>query len=188
MYAKEIEALYRDADTITMANGDDVVGLHGDLNNDTVTGFIKETISSIPGWKELAHSDDLFALGMSSLKALMAMRKVRQGLGLPTFALSTLYTDPSISALTSAIFRLTQEQNLSKTARQKGGLQKQRDLLRLYRGKIDHIAVPSKHDVKEATSEVVVLTGSTGTPGSYILYSLLVDPAVAHYLLHESEA
>ena len=163
-----------------MANGDDVIRLHRDLSNDTVTDFIREMILSITGWKELADSDDLFALGMDSLNALMAAYKIRQGLGLPTFALSTLYTNPSKSALTSAVFQLTQNQNLSETARQEGGLQTRSDLLRVYLGKIDHIAVPSKHDLKEATSKVVVLTGSTGTLGSYILDSLLANPAVAH--------
>lgn len=152
MYAEEIDSLYTDADTMIMVNGDDVVRLHGDLNNVTVIDFSRETISFITGWKELADRDDLFALGLDSLNALMAVRKIRPDLGLPTFALSTLYMNPSISALTSAVFRLTQNQNLSETARQKGGLQTWSDLLRVYRDKIDHIAVPSKHNLNEGNN------------------------------------
>ena len=179
MYAKEIDALYADADAMSVANGGEVTRVSGKFDDDNVSRFIRETISSITGWEELADTDDLFALGMDSLHALMAVRKIKQGLALPTIGLSTLYTNPSTSALTGAILRLADEQNISSLARQKGGLLTRSGLLRDYQTKIDRIAVPSKPKSEEKP-EVVILTGSTGTLGSYILDSLLANFGVAH--------
>ena len=81
MYAKEIDALYADADAMSVANGGEVTRVSGKLDDDNVSRFIRETISSITGWEELADTDDLFALGMDSLHALMAVRKIKQGVG-----------------------------------------------------------------------------------------------------------
>ena len=179
MYAKEIDALYADADAMSVVNGGEVTRISGKLDDENVSRFIRETILSITGWEELADTDDLFALGMDSLHALMAVRKMKQGLALPTVAPSTLYTNPSISALTGTILRLADVQNISSLARQKSGLLTRKGLLRDYQTKIDRIAVPLKPKTEERP-EVVVLTGSTGTLGSYILDSLLANFGVAH--------
>ena len=81
MYAKEIDTLYADADAMSVANGGEVTRVSGKLDDDNVSRFVRETISSITGWEELADTDDLFALGMDSLHGNSGLLHLGQSLG-----------------------------------------------------------------------------------------------------------
>ena len=115
LYKDDIDSLYADADTIsTKDNG--VECITGDLNHDNVSRFIRESISSITGWKTADDKNDFFTLGMDPLHSLMIVRRIKQGLEMPTVAPSTIYANPSVCALTNAILRLSEQKNLSANA------------------------------------------------------------------------
>jgi len=179
LYAEEIDALYADDEKISAANGSDVMTISGNLDDNTVSRYLRECISSTTKWGRFDDTDDFFSLGMDSLHALMTVRIMKQGLGLPSIALSTIYTNPSISALTKAVLRISEEQDLSYSANETTWLQLRADMLEEYKNRIDEIAIPVRA-IANYKQEVIILTGSTGALGSYILDSLLANPVVTH--------
>ena len=180
LYAGEIDALYDDAEKLPSAHSYESMTISGDLDNRNVSSFLREQISSITKWEKFGDDDDFFTLGMDSLHALLTVRAIRQGFGgLAKVALSTVYTNPSISSLSKAILYMSREQNKSFDANETVRLQLQRDILEQYKHKIDEIAMPRK-TTAAFRGEVVILTGSTGALGSYILATLLSHPLVRH--------
>lgn len=181
LYAQELDALYADADVLSVGlDGETSIGL-GILEDAYATShFIRETVSSITNWLEFDDADNFFTLGMDSLQALRVLRNLKQGLGLPTIALSTIYTNPSISALASATIRLS-TQGQERQISEKAALSQERSLLfREYQDLIDRIPIESNVAKEAQDHDIVILTGSTGSLGSYLLQTLLSNPAVAH--------
>lgn len=88
-------------------------------NIQILSRFVKESILAITSWPKLDDTDNFFSLGMDSFQALMTVRKLKEGLVMPIIAVSTVYTNPSVSALASSILRLSQElQNLQELDQQ----------------------------------------------------------------------
>ena len=98
---------------------------------------------------------------------------------MPTIAPSTIYANPSIWALTNTILRLSEEQDLSANTQKESRLRVRDELLQEFRSRIDQIQSPTTWNQK-FDRQVVILTGSTGVLGSYILDSLVANPSIAH--------
>ena len=187
LYSHEIDDLYADADTLSSeVNGK----LFDDLfrfNDNTISEVIRKSILSITSWPKLEDADDFFTLGMDSLQALTLVRKLKQGMKIPAFALSTVYTNPSIAALSDAVIRLSKEHQVSQTSEGLTLAKARSSMLSEYQDMIDQIPVP-RLAVKELCDRKVVLTGSTGALGSYILNVLLTDQTIAHvYCLNRAQ-
>lgn len=142
--------------------------------------LIRGCISSITNWQDFDDNDNFFTLGMDSLQALMAVRKLKQGLAMSTLAPSTLYTNPSISTLTSAVAQLAKQHQVSQISNEQLRSQARSSMLEEYQDMIDRIPTPTKTAI-EPHAQNVILTGSTGALGSYILHALLENRAVAHF-------
>ncbi|KAI1777957.1 putative NRPS-like enzyme [Hypoxylon cercidicola] len=170
-YTSEIERLYANAD-LDLDLDDSLPGVLLDPSDPEAVGmFIQDTIRSVTDWQEINDSTEFFEHGMDSLQALQLTRALRRGLRRPDLALPTVYQNPTVSQLKTAI--LTQKQG-SNDADIMGSL------LSTYRGLIHQMAKPktivaSKEDVLD-----VILTGSTGTIGTYILRALLDRTGVGH--------
>lgn len=194
-YASEINALYRDADMIsTNLEGEDE-RQKGILDQATVSDCVRKSVLSTVEWPNFDEAANFFALGMDSLQALVLIRKLRQSLGI-AIAPSTLYTNPSVLALTTAILPLLDQKQTSKASQEQVQVKEHndlvQDLVQEYKTLIGKqllpksnvgIDVPSKQE-----QEIVIPTGSTGTLGSYILDALLQIPTIAHiYCLNRAE-
>ncbi|KAK3174025.1 putative NRPS-like protein biosynthetic cluster [Lepraria neglecta] len=190
-YASEIDALYRDAEAISADLKSNVEDLNGALNQANVSTCIRQSVLSIMDWHGLDDSANFFALGMDSLQALVLVRKLRQSLGM-TVELSTLYTNPSVLTLMAAILHILDQHQASKASQEQARTKERKDLIQDYKMLIDQRFLPQSN-VKLAGSpkqeqEVVVLTGSTGTLGSYTLDALIQNPNIAHiYCLNRAE-
>ena len=178
LYKDDINSVYADADTISTWDNE-VDCITEDLNQDNVSRFVRESILSITGWKALDDGDDFFALGMDSLLSLMIVRRIKQGLAVPTIAPSTIYANPSVGALTNAILCLSQENDLSTSSQRESRLRVRDELLQEYRSRIDQIQ-SSTIWYQKLGRQVVILTGSTGVLGSYILDRLVANPSIGH--------
>ncbi|KAM0191079.1 hypothetical protein ACHAPC_002348 [Botrytis cinerea] len=112
----------------------------------------------------------------------------------PTFAIpeleiTTLYTNPSVESLTTAIIQLSSLHESAKSSSDKSRQQGIHDSLVEYKTIIDEIA-PSDNqtysngikDVNGTSSRerVFILTGSTGALGSYVLQTFLSSSTVSH--------
>lgn len=183
-YASEIDALYRDADTMSIDFEGETQDPKGTLEEATVSKHVRQSVLSTVEWPSLDESANFFALGMDSLQALVLVRKLRQSLVMPIIALSTVYTNPTILTLTAAILHLLDQHQTSKASREQARTNGRNDMIQDYKTLIDErlrpksnveFSVPQKQE-----QEIVILTGSTGTLGSYILDALLRDPIIAH--------
>ncbi|KAM0155075.1 hypothetical protein ACHAPG_006093 [Botrytis cinerea] len=135
----------------------------------------------------LDMNEDIFSWGMDSLQALTVVRKLRHGLGIASIASSTLYTNPSIARLASTAVKILTDEKSIDSQQITGQLRD--SMLKEFRSRIDSLLLPSptSHRKVDTNHEIVILTGSTGTLGSYILGSLLLTPGVAHiYCLNRS--
>ena len=179
-YASEIDALYKDVDALftDLKGGSD--NQSQSLNEETVRKCVKESVLSTVRWSSLDESANFFALGMDSLQAMAIVRKLRESLATSTIALSTVYTNPSLSALTNAILCLLEEHQSSQASQDQMRVKCRHDIIDEYKLSIDSRLLPGPNTSSESRQEVVILTGSTGTLGSYLLDALLDDPRVAH--------
>ena len=185
LYADDIESLYTDADTMSADAESHGLGTVSRLDESAVYQFIKKSVLSITKWPDLADNENFFTLGMDSLQALLIVREFRRGLAIPTIALTTVYTNPSLTALTDAILRFSRHAQESKTVQEQARHRMMGAFLKEYKEKIDQIPI-SPTAVQETPNRVVILTGSTGALGSHILYTLLANPITHIYCLNRA--
>ncbi|KAK8075277.1 hypothetical protein PG997_009940 [Apiospora hydei] len=167
LYEAEINALYENADKVgEEGEAASNYGVFGDVG--MATRRIREVVLKITEWPALDDSDSLFERGMDSLQALRLTKTLRRALHRPHLGLSTIYQNPTVSELATAV-----------TAAQDGTGKDDRDimesLLETYRQLIHEIHVPEipPMNAKRETPVDVILTGSTGTLGTMILRALL---------------
>lgn len=173
-YTAEIDALYKNADL----DVDDETGSGHSLesgNADAVTRFVRETVSAVTGWTEPdGHSASFFDRGMDSLQALQLTRALRRGLSRPDLSLPTIYNNPTLSQLIAAI--LAQKHETENKDRET-----MEPLLKTYKELILQVPKPEHLGAVRQTKPVdVVLTGSTGTLGTFLLRELLDRSGIGH--------
>ncbi|KJZ72767.1 hypothetical protein HIM_07842 [Hirsutella minnesotensis 3608] len=168
-YAAELDALYDEADSLSDEHNGILAanpliaasGLSG------VTQLIRNYIRAITGWIDVEDDDNLFDLGMDSLQGLRLSRALRKDFQRPSFALATLYQNPTIAGLAAASLGHDESPQAERRTME--------DLLATYQSLIE--LPPSNASLKQpdqVRKEVdVLMTGSTGTVGTYLLKSLL---------------
>lgn len=178
-YAKEINALYRDADSLPLDLEGAIEVPKGTVGEETVMKCIRRSVLSTVECSGLDDSADLFELGMNSLQTLSLVRILRQRLVLPIIAPSTVYTNPSVLSLTAAIMRLLNHEQTSKTAQEQRRTEARNDMVEEYKRLIDERFKPASGIYTKNEQEIVILTGSTGSLGTHILDNLLSHSKVA---------
>ena len=191
LYANEIDALYRDVEMMSTDLEGEVAHPKGILDQATVSSYIRQSVLSTVEWRSADEAANFFALGMDSLQALVVIRKLRQSLGM-SIALSTLYTNPSVLTLTTAILRLLDQHQTSKASQEQARTKERNDMVRHYKALFDKQLRPESNvEINippRLEQEIVILTGSTGTLGSYVSDVLLQNPTIAHvYCLNRAE-
>ena len=188
LYAEELQALYDDAEKLAVSLSMTIkpaVDVH-DLQK--TSSFIREMINRRTGWDHFKNEDNLLLLGMDSLQALLITRDIRHALANPDIAVSTLYTNPTVASLASAISDLSTASRQSEASSQQARLQVINATLQEHQTSIDKLVndrllKSTNSDANAITgkdSHTVVLTGSTGALGSYVLQVLLDTPSVTH--------
>lgn len=181
-YSANIEELYINADVT--ADGEDVPGeaSWNSMDAATVSRLIRESVCSIVG-RSIPDESSFFDYGMDSLMALQILRRLRRGLHRPDLGLSTIYSNPSVAQLSTAI------------AAQEGESDKNNDdllmqpMFNTYRALIEQIPKPKlPGNVSNDAPITALLTGSTGTVGTFLLRALLDHPGIEHvFCLNRSE-
>ncbi|KAE8363507.1 hypothetical protein BDV27DRAFT_129836 [Aspergillus caelatus] len=171
LYAAELDALYTDADRLTQADNEQQASLACVDNPQLLADYIRQSMIAVTRWNHLTDTENFFDQGLDSLQAITATRVFRRGLNFPTFSPNLIYLHPSVAELTQAVLRLQQHQEASAEATKEAQLQQRDQLLQELSGQITPPA-PKRH--------IVVLTGSTGSLGTYLLDALLKTPSVAH--------
>ncbi|KAF7133671.1 hypothetical protein CNMCM5793_004969 [Aspergillus hiratsukae] len=177
LYLEEIDRLYAEKVVNVPSSGLASIDLG---SPEAVAEKIHEHVLDVTLWNRLDNGTDFFSLGMDSLQVLQLSRL----LSIPA---GTIYKNPSVDLLMKALSHSAQggsasiDQHTSAMAA----------MLCKYEDAIDRIT-PSPGQAPNCTSKtnagVVVLTGSTGAVGSYILNKLLQNDRVPHvYCLNRAQ-
>lgn len=189
-FRSDIDALYANADVINSEDddGQGATALSIDMADpESIKRFISESVGSVTGWfnpetvpeADLGQEHDtatFFDRGTDSLMALQLLRILRRGLQRPDLGLSTIYSNPTVSQLQAAI---TSRNSVSKD----DDLQLMQPLLKSYSETIQQIQKPRspRAEFENPDKQVTaVLTGSTGTIGTFLLHALLARPEIKH--------
>lgn len=179
-YRHELDNLYGDADKLSQSDTTQTDG-PGRCNDPVVVSqYIRKCILDATGWDErkLSDTENWYNFGLDSLQTITATRVLGRGLNLPSLNPSVLYLNSTVTDLTKALLDLQQHREQSDEAQRQSLLQEREELLQ---DLIEQIQPPSSNPspVKDAPqTHSVILTGSTGNLGTYLLDSLLRNPAV----------
>lgn len=184
-FAGEIESLYS-GKTITgrapvLAATDDLNAIRNYVRTSVILSF------AIPGLKD---DDDLYVLGLDSLKSVEIVSILKAGLGaLDTSWLSiqTLYAHPTVQKLSEATYkRLNLQEIEEENGPKQSRIATMANLVQSFTRDLPN--TPSRGTRLPLSSKLnILLTGSTGSLGTHLLQSLLDDPAISKvYCLNRS--
>lgn len=177
-YTDEIEALYVDGDQA------DVAQIAKDATKPDIVSYISAAVSEILEVPSIDENADIFALGLDSLQTLRlgqllqgSLKSARPDLG-ASFTSPQLYSLPSIAQLSDHVYNLLQGQDSAPDTA----------LLESESDRETRIAdLVSKYADDFGRNHAVILTGSTGSLGAYLLHELLRDLSVTKiYCLNRS--
>lgn len=178
-YADEIEDLYRSS-----GQGDVEQIAKAATQNDVAT-YITTTVSNILTVPTIEMNVDIFALGLDSLQTLRlgqilqgALQSARPDLAAAAFNSQQLYSHPTIAQLAGYVHNLLQGQDSPPAP---ALIESDEDRA----ARLAELVGKYSNDLGE--SHAVILTGSTGSLGSYLLHELLRDRSVSKiYCLNRS--
>ncbi|KAF2811621.1 putative NRPS-like enzyme [Mytilinidion resinicola] len=179
LYSKVLDEVYAEDDLIVSTiPAEDIV------SERFVADTVREAVRGVTEWAQFNDDDEFFSLGMDSLQVLKLRRQLKAKLP-QNIGLATIYGNSSITLLAKELWRLASQTQSSASDLQGTTLEEITATIQRYVNQIDPVATPPKKDshpiVKPiAASEVVLLTGSTGTLGSFLLQDLLSQANVAH--------
>jgi len=186
----EIDALYSSDPSQRQRNGP---VLDKKDNFEEVQKYVRESVRMVFPLPEVDNNDNLYVLGLDSLKTMEIIAILKSGLGIEDaswLSSQTLYTNPTFSQLSKVLHRrlnlqgkLHEEEEShmeeSRTAEMAAMVQKYtRDLPR---------RSWTRNDMLEHTKLNIALTGSTGSLGTRLLKAALDDSSITKiYCLNRS--
>ncbi|GFN14080.1 putative NRPS-like enzyme [Aspergillus tubingensis] len=183
-YKDEIEAIYAAAEEETAA-----VELPTTLSIDNLRTFIRSLIANLLERADLGDDEDLYAAGLDSLQTIQLAKTLNKAVvaaGYPAgqeISQQQIYANPSISQLAVYLHDLVtgnlRTTTISRADRLAATIEK-------YTSQLPRRTTPA---VPAPANSTVILTGSTGSLGTYLLHSLLIDSNVAKvYCFNRSDA
>ncbi|KAI0064074.1 acetyl-CoA synthetase-like protein [Artomyces pyxidatus] len=183
LYAKEIDDLYLAVESLASNNQ---APLPATLDVESLTPFFQALVEEAMG-KPLKADDDVFASGMDSLKAIFVrnslLSALRKDSRTETFASKVpqnfvfLYTTPQ--AMAEAIQSLAQTGHLADSGEETPQQHADSINAMIKKYATDFPArPPASARIPDSDGEVVILTGSTGSLGTFLLHTLLQDSRV----------
>ena len=176
-YMKEIDALYTGSDPAEESLDLDTKDFR------SMSSSIRYMIEHSTKLESVRDEDDFFTHGMDSLQVLQVVRRLRTALSKNgvevTITTSTIYMHPTVAKLTKAILQLVHPSLTDGGAPEEDDVSKMKDSLQKWSSDLPG---QNKH-----SSLTLILTGSTGSLGSYLLDALLAEPKVSKvYCLNRS--
>lgn len=163
-------------------------------HTDVVEAFLVALICRTTGWNQLDTSANFFSLGMDSLQVISLVRSMnssQSGMGPTRLAVTpkTIYANPTISMLAKASVSPQQPpypDAIKDSSTTSNSVFEMERLLTKYSWDLP-ITCRLPTSQARGNAMCVLLTGSTGSLGSYILGDLLKNVRVSHiYCLNRS--
>ena len=169
-YAEELDDLYQAADNVLSSTG---AGACIDARDTVaVSSYLKRAILNISGWK-MTDDDNFFARGMDSLQALLLVRDMKHNFNEPSLTTSIVYANPSIAELSVALQYGQIGNKATSSLHDLNRRQSIETMIAEYQRLVDQLA-PGDH-VSTGDRAIIMLTGSTGILGAYLLHDLLAS-------------
>ncbi|KAI0482297.1 acetyl-CoA synthetase-like protein [Xylariaceae sp. FL0804] len=182
LYEGAIDALYRavEQDTAGLPESFDGRVELGDLEK--LVAVIQQACKESTSLGEVGRHDDLLVLGADSLQILRLCRNLRSKVAFEHFKPITIYMNPTPFGLADAIHNAASsliaeaaEEEEKRQVRLEGTLQ-------AFKRRIDELAqvqTPTTSEWQGAVQpHTCIVTGTTGSTGSYILRALMDNPRV----------
>lgn len=179
-YENEIDRLY--ADVAGFEGSSNAVQLNPrDLETSKIA--IHNTLSKMEGLQNITFEQDLFAAGMDSLQVMNLVRQLRSSFrdyngGSLAHLISprTIYSNPNVLKIAVAVKYLSDHGEAASEGLEKERIGKMEEMLAKY----SHDLPQLKNDTTQPGEQklTVILTGSTGSLGSYLLNCLLANTQV----------
>lgn len=182
-YTKDLDTLYQAADELDgTTEATATCSLH---DTESTILFLKSLILKICG-QSLEGGDNFFMQGMDSLQALLLTREMRLAFSLPRLDVSMTYTHPTMLSLVDALQQVAKGGKASEHPRSSINANNVDNMLSYHCGLIDSIPVGESGRRDESSPSVVLLSGSTGSLGSYVLDSFICSRVSHIYCLNRS--
>ena len=173
-YAEEIDHIYANAEAHSST------AMQLEIKDKTaLTDSLQEMLAAVAGTGKLSLSQDIFVAGVDSLQVMTLVRQLRQsvtgydaGISPELITPRIIYANPTISKIADALQQLVYRKEQTFEAMEDDRVKKMEDMLAKYSGNLP------KTDGQEGTL-TVLLTGSTGSLGSYLLDSMLASERIA---------
>lgn len=178
LYGKEIDELYRRADMGTTENSIEI----NTANTTTLLDSLQNAIESTANLRT-SPDDDFFNLGMNSLQVLHLVQILKSSL--PQISSTTkpnaidtrlIYANPTLNLLSDAILKLLGHASQEAPLKEQSEAAVFRDFVNKYTTELPF--TPLEKPTTTCEQLTVLLTGSHGSLGSYILDQLLINTNV----------
>lgn len=179
-YEEEIDQFYKeiagfeDSSNVIQVNPRD---------KDALRVSIRNILIGMEGLQNVSFEQDFFAAGMDSLQVMNLIRQLRSSLkdfdgGAIAQLLSprTVYSNPTVLKLATAIKYLADHGEVGSKGLEKERIGKMQEMLAKYSQDLPQPKIDNTP--RQEHGFTVVLTGSTGSLGSYLLDSLLANTQV----------
>ncbi|KAI9925939.1 hypothetical protein MW887_005745 [Aspergillus wentii] len=185
-YADDIEAVYSQVDEETTA-------LPAAATFNEIKEYINATVSRLLSVEHVSNSSDIFSLGIDSLQTLQ-LGKILQGAvrfskpesSYQSITIQKLYSLSTIDELSGYVYQVIYGGPSFVHEKHADALRTERVAAMVSKYTIDLPKRKAQH-FKRARTSTVILTGSTGSLGNYILRELLNEPSILKiYCLNRS--
>lgn len=188
-YVEEIDALYAISDEEYVGN------LPQDATLQDIMKYVQCVVSDLLSVDQIQETSDIFALGLDSLQTLR-LGKILQGLirslrpesDFQAITSQKLYAYPSIKQLSEYVYCLAHGENVDvdpSIDEESGRRAKIDALVEKYTRGLPETQVV---EFNRSGGHIVILTGSTGSLGNYILSELLKDAEISKiYCLNRAD-
>ena len=195
LYKEEIEELYAKSKDVEAA----ARPLPNTINESTVKKFVRDTVTGFLGIEDLSDDDHLFLRGMDSLQTLGIVKTLRMMIetapnaevktGKPLVAPKMIYQNPSISKITNCLLEVLQGAvpGITQSDAQ-SGRRREANILAMVQRHTNSIPNTKRAPTSGRKEGIhVLITGTTGFLGPYLLHSVASDARVSKvYCLNRS--
>ena len=205
-YHEEINKMYNEFETLTTSReldttsprslvGPQVLPNGTGLHPEAHEGWLEQLVCKIMGEPSIDHDRDFFEMGMDSLQIINLVRGINAKASAAAGSMisinaTTVYANSSISRLTKACSAAQQPQSSIHCDSQLNAIESPHQIHTLISKYSWNLPITSRCPKPRSPGDglSILLTGSTGSLGSYLLGCFMENPRVSHiYCLNRSE-
>lgn len=182
-YMEEIEHLY------ALEEEENSYRFPKEATINEVKKIIESILADLLSMDHITDEGDIFALGIDSLQTLKlsrillrALRSVHPEIGANVISTQKIYSHPSLTGLSEYIYSLLHcnAANSPPEVDRESELERRKRIFALVEKHTTGLPVNIVTNIpQKKTGGIVILTGSTGSLGNYILNELLNDPQIS---------